>query len=100
LHVPNPGQEDVEENSRPAHTTDKPKSDDNDGESDDPEDVFSEKDLVRGGISGEEMRADDGVGESGGHGEVGDGTDEQGYGEEVVEDFLAVARPEAKDVVG
>ena len=46
------------------------------------------------------MRGDDGVGEPGGHGEVGDGTDEQGYGEEVVEDFLAVARPEAKDVVG
>jgi hypothetical protein len=46
------------------------------------------------------VRGDDGVGEPGGHSEVGDSTDEQGYGEEVVEDFLAVARPEAKDVVG
>jgi hypothetical protein len=42
---------------------------------------------------------DDRVGETRGHGKVGDGADEEGDGEEVVEDLLAVSGPEAQGVV-
>jgi hypothetical protein len=45
------------------------------------------------------LRWDDGICEPGGHGEVGDSADEQGDGEEVMEDFLPVMRPEAKGIV-
>jgi hypothetical protein len=46
------------------------------------------------------VHRDNGVGEPRGHSEVGDSADEQGYSKEVIEDFLAVARLEAKDIVG
>ncbi|CAH0055280.1 unnamed protein product [Clonostachys solani] len=75
------------------------KSNNDNGEGDDLEDVLSKEDLVRRGVSTIEVYRDDGVGEPGGYGEVGDGADEQGYGEEVVKDFLAIARPETKGVV-
>lgn len=91
LHSPDPSQEDVEEDGRPAHAADKPKSNNNDGEGDNPEDILSEEDLVRNGIAAVEMRRDDRPGESRGHGEIGDGADEKSDGEEVVEDLLAMA---------
>jgi hypothetical protein len=45
------------------------------------------------------LRRDNGVSEPGGHGEVGDGADEQGNRKEIMEDFLSVMRPEAKGIV-
>lgn len=45
------------------------------------------------------MLRDDRIGEIGAHSEVGNGADEQGDGEEVMEDLFAIVRAEAEDKV-
>jgi len=47
-----------------------------------------------------ELLGDDGEAKIGGHGEVADGADEQGNGEEVVEDEFAMAGLEVQADVG
>lgn len=96
---PDPGKEDIEQDGRPAHAADKSQSKDDDGEGNDPEDVFGEEDLVRQGGAPVERCWDDGVGETRGHSEVGDSADEKSDGEEVMEYLLSMTRPEAEDVV-
>lgn len=96
---PDPSKEDVEQDGRPAHTADESQGNDDNGEGNDPEDVLGEEDLVRQGGAPVERCWDDRVGETRGHGKVGDGADEEGDGEEVVEDLLAVSGPEAQGVV-
>lgn len=97
---PDPRKEDVEEDGRPAHATNKPKSYDDDGKGDDPEDVLCEKDLICSSVVDMKVLPDDVVGKTRGHCVVSDGTDEKGDGEEVVEDLLAIAWAETEEVVG
>jgi hypothetical protein len=98
--LPDPGEEDVEQNGCPAHTTHESQSKKNNRERNDPVDVLCKVDLIRQGTAEVELRGDDRVGNSRRHGEVGDCSDEECNGEEVVEDPLVVARLEAEGEVG
>lgn len=97
--IPDPGKEDVEQDGRPAHAADESQGDDENGEEDDPEDVLGEEDLVGQGGAPVKRCWDDRVAESRGHSKVRDGADEEGDGEEVVEDLLALSGTEAQGIV-
>lgn len=99
-NVPDPRQEDVEEDGRPAHAAYKPKSDDDGGEGNDPEDILGKENLVRCSARNMKVGRNNRVRDARGHREVGDGSDKQSDGEDVVEDLFTVAGSEAQEVVG
>lgn len=97
-NLPSPCQCHIKEDSSPSNTTDEAQSNDHYREGHDPVDIFGKKDLT-GAVHRVVNLIDDIPGEVRGHGKVGDGADEQGDGEEVVEDPLALGddRQDGKD---
>lgn len=93
---PDPGQEDIEDNRRPANSTDQAKGNDDNGKGNDPEDVLGKEDLVRRRIASVEVRRNDRVCEARGHGKVADGAGEESNDEEIVKDPFVIARSEAE----
>jgi len=96
MDIPDPGKENVEDNGSPANTAEQTQGQDDDGECHDPVDVLCKEDLVRDGVSAVTLRGDDRVGKARGYGEICDCADEEGNGEEVVEDPFAMLRLEAQ----
>lgn len=99
IHVPSPSKGNIKEDGRPAYTAEQSKRNDGNGKRDNPVDVLDKEDLVRGGMAPVQGRHDNRKAEIRRHGEVGDSTDEQRNGEEVMEDLLAMARLEAESEV-
>jgi hypothetical protein len=93
---PDPGKEDVEQNSSPAHTTQETQSKQNSWECNNPVDVLCIVDLIGGGTTNVTLRGNNRVRDARSHGEVSDCADEESNGEDVVKDSLIVARLEAE----
>lgn len=97
--LPDPCQEDIEDNGGPAHAAEESQGNENHGPRNNPVDILGEEDLVRRRITTVVRRGDHTESQIGSHGEVRDGSDQQSDGEEVVEDALIVARLEAEEEV-
>jgi hypothetical protein len=87
-HDPGPGEEDIEDNGGPGDAAEEAERDDDSGEGDDPVDVLGEEYLAGEALVEAVGLVDHGPAKVGRLGEVGDGADQEGDGEEIMEDLL------------